>query len=79
MLEIAKEYGIKRLSIKVENDVEVIKRDYMERDLYCIFNFSRESVQLDVPCEYSDILTENKIMGSLSIEPRGCAFIVEGI
>lgn len=61
---------------QIENGVEVIVREYEGKKVYCIFNFLKRQVCIELDRDFTDIINETTVNQRIEIGPKGYAFLI---
>ena len=74
---IIEDRGVTQAPFNVEDGVEIIVREYHGKKVYCIFNFLKREVSIDLDRELTDIINDTKVNQSIKVEPKGYVFLMD--
>ena len=75
--EISKKAGVSRIPFAIPKNVEAVRRRYGDKNIYYLINFTQEAVEIPVPGQYQDLVSDQRISGSAHMEAQGFAMLME--
>ena len=74
---ILKDGDVTPLPFAVQEGMEVFVRKYNHQNLYCIFNFRKEPVTIELGQDYNDVLNGATVSEQVVLDPKGYLFLLD--
>jgi beta-galactosidase len=75
--EICKEASVNRVPFEIPEKVEVVRRTWNGKNCYYFINFTQGNVEIPVGKTYKNLVTDEAVNGSLTMEAQGFALLME--
>lgn len=73
---LSEECGISKVPFKIQEGMEIIKRSYKDKEIFCIFNFHHGEISMELNKKYRELISDVEITGEIKIAARGYVILI---
>ena len=75
--EIGRKAGVFKIPFALPENVEAVCRMLDDKKIYYLINFTQDQVEIPVPGQYQDLVSDQEIRGSIHMDAQGFAMLIE--